>query len=72
MVTFRVECEGQIFNVSGGISAQYHYTWTSGPHDGYGFSTASNSETPLTLEDHRRNIREFLAQIDPDTGYIED
>ena len=26
----------------------------------------------LVLDDHRKNVRSFVAQVDPTTGYIED
>jgi len=26
----------------------------------------------LSLDEHRENIRDFLAMIDPTTGYVED
>jgi len=30
------------------------------------------SPTPASLDEHRANIRDVLAMIDPATGYIED
>lgn len=45
------------------------YTWMSGPN-GYGFGLGPMPDQ--SLEVHRENIRTFLAQIDPSTGYIED
>lgn len=47
----------------------YDYTWVSGPNPGYGFSSASSDRSPAA--DHERAIRDFLAQIDPETGHIE-
>ena len=46
-----------------------HYSWVSGPNDGYGFSTSGGS-TPQAHVDHAAAIRDFLAGIDPDTGYL--
>ncbi|MGH3738670.1 MAG: hypothetical protein ACRDT6_24160 [Micromonosporaceae bacterium] len=46
------------------------YTWLSGPNTGYGFGTGGPANP--SLEEHRRRIREFLAMVDPTTGYIED
>ena len=46
------------------------YTWLTGPNLGYGFGV---SPTPdASLDDHRQNIRDFLAQVDPGTGYLAD
>lgn len=62
------------------------YAWDSGPNDGYGFSsfqhiafasiqdragTPSTIE-PMTVDEHRESIRDFLRQINPDTGYLGD
>lgn len=46
-----------------------HYFWVSGPNDGYGFSTSGRS-MPLTHEYHEAAIRDFLAGVDPATGYL--
>ncbi len=47
-----------------------HYAWVSGPDEGYGFG-ASGAERP-SLAQHRENIHDFLAQVDPATGFIGD
>jgi hypothetical protein len=65
-----LEVDGETFAFRPGDSGATHYTWLSGPNPGYGFSV---SPTPdLSLDEHRENIRDFLAMIDPATGYIED
>lgn len=46
------------------------YTWLSGPNKGYGFGTGGPPNP--SLEEHRQRVREFLAMVDPATGYIED
>lgn len=46
------------------------YTWLSGPNEGYGFGSGGRLEP--SLEEHRQRIREFLAMVDPITGFIED
>ncbi len=50
---------------------QYHYTWVSGPNPGYGFSEATSDGRALSNADFEASIRNFLAQVDPGTGYIE-
>jgi hypothetical protein len=69
----RVEVDGEAFDVVGRWDrpGQYDYTWVSGPNRGYGFSSASSDGSPLTMAGHEEAIRDFLAQVDPDTGYIE-
>ena len=63
------------------------YDWESGPNEGYGFSSlrhvayssvldlATSPSTALesaTIDEHRESIRDFLLQINPETGYIGD
>ena len=68
--SFTLEVDGELFDLRSDEQGGTHYTWLSGPNEGYGFSS---SPTPRqSLEGHRENIRTFLAQIDPTTGYIED
>jgi hypothetical protein len=80
----RVEVDGESFLIEHDLSQEgvYHYDWVSGPNSGYGFSTAfavldestrkvSYDRQP-TLAEHLDGIHDFLEQVDPDTGYIED
>ncbi len=46
-----------------------HYDWISGPDDGYGFSSSGGSG-PIGPERHVAVIGDFLAGIDPATGYL--
>lgn len=48
-----------------------HYDWISGPNDGYGFSESGGPELRRP-EWHVASIRDFLAGIDPATGYLSD
>jgi hypothetical protein len=65
-----LEVDGETFALSTNTFGGTDYTWLSGPNTGYGFGS---SPTPnWSLEDHRQSIRDFLAQIDPITGYIEE
>lgn len=69
----RVEVDGEVFDVvaRGDRPGQYDYTWTSGPNPGYGFGSASSDGRASTMADHEAAIRNFLSQVDPETGYIE-
>ena len=51
-----------------GALVEYDYEWLSGPNDGYGFGVSG----PFAYGDdeHAARIREFLAGIDPTTGYL--
>ena len=66
----RIEVDGEVFEVAPRRDrpGQHDYTWISGPNPGYGFSS-SGGLVP-TMADHEEAIRTFLAQIDPETGYI--
>ncbi|WP_232848002.1 hypothetical protein [Occultella kanbiaonis] len=48
----------------------YHLTWLSGPNPGYGFSIGSNTVAVLEPRVLETEIRGFLGQIDPETGYL--
>ncbi|TCC22428.1 hypothetical protein [Kribbella sindirgiensis] len=66
---FRLEVDGEDFELQPDGFGGTHYNWISGPNPGYGFST---SPSLGSLEQHRANIRNFLSMVDRTTGYIED
>ena len=45
----------------------YSYDWLTGPNPGYGFGSSAPQQSN---EDHTTAIRYFLADFDPDTGYL--
>lgn len=60
--------DGEVFALSPNEFGGTDYAWLSGPNPGHGFGV---SPTPdLSLDAHLENIRGFLAQVDPATGYI--
>jgi hypothetical protein len=65
-----LEVDGELFAIRTDEQGGTNYTWLSGPNKGYGFSESPTLNQ--SLEAHRESIRNFLAQIDPTTGYIED
>jgi hypothetical protein len=65
-----IEVNGQVFECRPDGRGGTDYDWVSGPNKGYGF-TVSPTEG-FSLDDHRESIRDFLDQIDPATGFIED
>jgi hypothetical protein len=69
----RICVDGEDFEITTSPErpGQYHYDWVSGPNTGYGFSSASSDGRPSTLDDHEEAIRNFLGQVDPETGFIE-
>ena len=42
-----------------------------GPNSGYGFFSASSDGRPSTMADHEEAIRNFVSQVDPNTGSME-
>ncbi len=62
--------DGEVFALRSDTRGGTHYDWVSGPNPGYGFTMSPTADLPE--EEHRENIRGFLAQIDPETGYIAD
>ena len=64
-----VTVDGETFAVRRSDDGSNHYDWISGPNDGYGFSEFSSPE-PRSQERHIASIRDFLAGIDPETGYL--
>lgn len=46
----------------------YDYDWLTGPNDGYGFGMSGPFEQ--SDDQHEARIRDFLAEIDPATGYL--
>ena len=70
VTSLMLEVDGEMFALRGNEFGGTDYAWLSGPNPGYGFGM---SPTPdLSLDEHRENIRDFLAMVDPTTGYIED
>jgi hypothetical protein len=67
-VTLTVEVDGERFAVTQGAEGDNGYIWLNGPNRGYGFGLSGPRNR--SLEEHRRVIRSFLDQIDPETGYI--
>ncbi|QEW00212.1 hypothetical protein F6J84_09005 [Microbacterium caowuchunii] len=61
--------DGETFSVRRRDSDwSFHYDWVSGANEGYGFSVSGGKS--VTRERHVATIRDFLAGIDPATGYL--
>jgi len=69
----RVAVEGELFEVMANPErpGQYDFAWLSGPNKGYGFSTARSDGGAMSEREMEASIRNFLAQVDPETGHIE-
>jgi hypothetical protein len=49
----------------------YELRWVTGKVPGYGFHTVRDDRSPQTDDELIASIRNFLGQVDPDTGLIE-
>jgi hypothetical protein len=63
--------DGQQFRVRvrAGHAGSYDFDWLSGPH-GYGFGLSRSDRAGMSRAEMVAAIRDFLAQIDPETGYL--
>ncbi|MEV6058778.1 hypothetical protein [Nocardia asteroides] len=83
---FTVTVDDEIFTVTITPNGGASYSWESGPNPGYGFSSSPPRfawqgtgfrprpdpvPAPPTIDDHRRSIRAFLHEINPETGYLD-
>jgi hypothetical protein len=65
--------DGETFVVTrrAGSSGTYDFAWTSHPAS-YGFTIGSNADWHPDRAELAEQIRSFLADIDPKTGYLRD
>jgi len=82
--TRRLVVDGETFHVTARRDGcpGYHFAWVSGPNADYGFSIGEallfkiGDDPPVDseMDDLRmkQEIRQFLDDIDPETGYIRD
>jgi hypothetical protein len=68
----RLTVDGETFEVHRRRPGQYDLDCVSGPNAGYGFVSASSDGGPISDRWLVAQIKDFLAEIDPDTGYLTD
>lgn len=66
--------DGEVFDVRERPDAPgtYDFAWETAPVPPYGFIQASSTRSRMSEEGLRESIRDFLMQVDPETGFIED
>lgn len=64
--------DGETFLVTAKPRSEYQFDWTSGPNPDYGFVTSIFPHGEMTDEQIVASIHDFLAEIDPETGYLAD
>lgn len=67
-----VVVDGETFTVRVRVDGTHDFGWSSGPNAGYGFSSGYPVGFAPADETIERDLRTFLAMIDPQTGYIAD
>lgn len=67
----RFVVDGEAFDVTTrpDVPGHYHFAWVSGRNPGYGFTVRTSDGSALPQNQIFSQIRSFLAQIDPRTGY---
>ena len=65
---------GELFHVKENPDrpGDYHFDWLSGPNEGFGFGLATSNRARHSIEELREDISDWLATIDPETGYTSD
>lgn len=67
-----VVVDGEELAVTRRRAGVYDYDWVNHRHGGYGFGSATNDRSVTDGHGHAEAVREFLAAVDPETGFLED
>lgn len=70
----RLTVDGEVFEVREWVRmpGDYDFFWLTGPNEGFGFSLGTSSGGSLTPEELEEHASQWLASIDPETGYTSD
>ena len=68
----RVEINDEVFEVTTRMDSpgQVDLVWLTGPNAGYGFSSRRSQGT-FSDDELETQARDFLANINPETGYLD-
>jgi hypothetical protein len=70
---YEASIDGEMWTVRQGAKpGLYFFEWVSGPNKKYGFTSQSSDGRAMSTDSMNQAIREFLAEIDPETGYLRD
>lgn len=64
--------DGEELRVTRRSAGVYGYDWLNHRLGGYGFGSATSDRSGVRGEGHVAAVRDFLAAVDPRTGFIED
>jgi hypothetical protein len=70
---WRMSVDGEEFEVSPreGTPGSYDLTWLTGPDPQYGFGFSTHPPVAADRAQLEEAVRDFLSQVDPETGHIE-
>ncbi|WP_432540732.1 hypothetical protein [Kineococcus sp. SYSU DK002] len=73
MTAWRLTVEGEDWLVKErpGTPGCYDFDWLSGPNPGYGFTSQEFDRSPISEDEMRKAIADFLTGINPETGYLD-
>ncbi|WP_432572297.1 hypothetical protein [Kineococcus sp. SYSU DK005] len=73
MTSWRLTVDGEDWLVKQrpGTPGCYDFDWLSSPNPGYGFGSQTSVRSPIGEEEIRQAIADFLAGINPETGYLD-
>jgi hypothetical protein len=69
-IVMTVDGQDFLMRARTGEPGVYDFDWLTGP-PGYGFTAAGYGRSAMGPREAEEAIRNFLAQVDPATGYIE-
>lgn len=69
----RLTVDGEVFDVQERPDEPgvYDLAWESAPEPGPAFSIAHNDRSKISEEELADEIRDFLANVDPETGRLD-
>lgn len=69
-IAITVDGQGFLMRVRTEEPGVHDFEWLTGPR-GYGFTVARSDRSTMSPREAEEAIRNFLAQINPATGYID-
>ncbi|MEH0419988.1 hypothetical protein [Streptomyces sp. B21-083] len=71
--SWQMSVDGEEFEVSRRDDApgSYDLAWLTGPDPRYGFGFSTHPPVAADRAQLEESIRDFLSQVDPETGHIE-
>jgi hypothetical protein len=68
---FTVNGHGWLVEQRADTPGCYDFDWLTAPNPGYGFTSTSSDGSPLDETQMTVAIAEFLAEVNPETGFLD-